>query len=190
MQGSAFRAWSISPLLRKNNLGSGPEEDGSINSLSHLLHTHFITHCPRARVHITLNNPEALTALPISSQHKTQPAMAPQLSPMVTSMRRLPRGLSLNNYSCSILEWMQALAAKPCSLSPLPRRDNVGIDQEEDEAQTLTSHPSSAHFTCATRVHITLNTQLNPEAPSSSHHRTLPERTLLLGKWMSTKKTM
>ena len=40
--------------------------------LSHRLHTHFITHCPCPRVHITLNNPEAPTALPPSA-HNTQP---------------------------------------------------------------------------------------------------------------------
>lgn len=162
-------------------MGSGPEEDGSINSLSsspHPLH-HSLSTCKSA------HNPQQSRSShrpthQLTTQNPTRHGS--QLSPMVTSMRRLPRRLSLNNYSCSILEWMQALAAKPCSISPLPRRDNVGIDQEEDEAQTLTSHPSSAHFTCATRVHITLNTQLNPEAPSSSHHRTLPERTLLLGK--------
>ena len=41
---------------------------------------------------------------------------------------------------------MQAAAAKQCSISALRRRDNVGIDKEEDEAQSLASHPPNAHL--------------------------------------------
>jgi len=146
--------------------------------LSHRLHTHFIYHS--LSMSKSAHNPQQSRSShrpthQLTTQHPTR--HGPQISPMATSMHRLPRRLSLNNYSCSILEWI-------CTISPLPRRENVGILIRKMMKPKLSPpiHPCRAHFTCATRVHITLNTQLNPEAPSSSHPRTLPERTLLLGK--------
>jgi hypothetical protein len=82
----------------------------------------------------------------------------PQISPMATSTHRLPRSLSLNNYSCSILEWI-------CTISPLPRRENVGILIRKKMKPKL-SHP--IHPSIPSSLYMCNKSAHNPQHPAQS----------------------
>lgn len=103
--------------------------------LSHRLYTHFIYHSLSMSKSKSAHNPQQSRSShrpthQLTTQHPAR--HGPQISPLATSTHRLPRRLSLNKHPRVDMYHITTTKKRKCR----------NFDQEEDEDQTLTPHPS------------------------------------------------